>query len=244
MGRNVEEDEWLTRLILCSYTVHLTVSCLGWPARVGAASLVRSHEAGSQLDPQLPRHQPALISWLDRPTPWNSSTPSPRSHAFESMEPTSIIDGLTGISVAGTALSRALFDLVGGLDDSPVDIVEIAQGLSDTSIAIRELRRVLRRNKQLCRNRLTRAVDSLMSQVEIVQDELFDIVRSSGPSLSRVISAFRRTKTTKLLEQVKTHKTTAQLMATTVALADREREHGETRFDITRLALKWGDEVH
>jgi hypothetical protein len=153
------------------------------------------------------------------------------------MEPASIIDGIAGIATAGIALSRALFDLAGGFEEAPAAVVEMAQSLSDASIASRELRRVMRRNKRLCRNRLIRAVDSLMGQVENVQDEIFDIVRSSGTRISRVISAFRGPKAMELLEQVKTHKTTLQLMATTILLAEKEKEHGATRFDMTNCRI-------
>jgi hypothetical protein len=141
-----------------------------------------------------------------------------------------VTESVAGIATAGTALSRALFELAGAVDESPAEMTQIAQCMIEMSVAFRQLTRIIGAYKRVCRNRLLRGLDLIVGQVEKLQDEICDVVKSTGSRLDRVMTMFQTSHVTNLLEQARGYKTTIQLMATIVLLGDSEKVYAETRF--------------
>ena len=146
---------------------------------------------------------------------------------------------VAGVATVGVALSSALYDIVAAIRDAPKEMAEIAQGIQELSIVLGELRRVLKKARKLLRDRLLKAVSSAMERIQATHDKVDRVLDVEG-GLARVFWAFRRSKATKLLATIESHKSTVQLMATTITLAIVQREHtrsarSPSRHSSTRL---------
>jgi hypothetical protein len=141
------------------------------------------------------------------------------------MDPLSVISGVAGVATAGAALSSALFQLIATIRDAPREMIDIAHSIRDLSSVLRELRRILRRGKGLFKDSLFRAVRSATNRIRGIHEDIDELLDPSGGGLARVIWAFRKSKATKLLAQIESHKSTVHLMATTMLLAMEERKY-------------------
>lgn len=82
----------------------------------------------------------------------------------------------------------------------------------------------------MLRNGLLRAITSVLTRIEDTHDKVDGLLGAEG-GLSLVLWAFRKSKATKLLATIESHKSTVQLMATTITLALVQRQH--TAYDYT-----------
>ena len=142
------------------------------------------------------------------------------------MDPLSIMGGVAGVATAGVAISSALYDLIASIRDAPIEMIEIARGVHDLSTVLRELRRVLKKAYKILRDRLLKAVKSVMDRIRDTQDEVDRLLDVEG-GLSRIFWAFRKSRANKLMATIEGHKSTVQLMATTVTLALVQRQQTE-----------------
>jgi hypothetical protein len=144
------------------------------------------------------------------------------------MDPLSIISGVAGVATAGSALASVLFNIIATIRDAPREMIDIAHSTRELSAVLRELRRVLRRGKGLFKDTLFRAIRSAISRIRGIHEDVYYLLDSSGEGLARVIWAFRKSKATKLLAQIESHKSTVHLMATTMLLAIEERKYAKS----------------
>src|SRR5688572_7734964 len=138
------------------------------------------------------------------------------------MDPFSILAGVAGIAAAGGHLSAAIFSLIVAIHDAPKEMKDMARGVSELSLVLRELRRVLKDGTGLYRPHLLRLVKASTRRIRGLLDEVQDLVdHSKGlKSAVRVILLFRtKARSAKLVGKIETLKGTVQLMATTMLLA-------------------------
>ena len=140
------------------------------------------------------------------------------------MDPLSIAGSVAGVATVGVALSSALYDIIAAIRDAPKEMLQIAQGISDLSTVLRELQRVLKKARTLLRDRLLKAVSSIMCRIRDTHDKI-DGLLDVDSGLARILWAFQRSKATKLLATIESQKSTIQLMATTVTLAIVQKEN-------------------
>jgi hypothetical protein len=145
------------------------------------------------------------------------------------MDPFSVISGVAGILTAGSALSSALYDLIRSIQDAPREMVEIAGGISELALLLRELKNTLKAGKELYKPRLLRAIRSTTNRIHHLQSEVHDMIEENG-SFSRIAWSFRRPKAKDLLAMIESHKSTLQLMATTMLLALKQRPSLEQEY--------------
>jgi hypothetical protein len=140
------------------------------------------------------------------------------------MDPLSIIAGIAGISQAGASLSVAIFRLISAAKNAPKEITDIARGVSDLSMILRELRRVLKDGRQIYRRKLIRRVGVAIKRIGRIHDEIGELLELES-DFSRLKWAFRRSKATQLLYQVESHKTGVHLILQTMILASQLKMH-------------------
>ena len=147
------------------------------------------------------------------------------------MDPFSIISGVAGVATAGSALASVLYDFIRSIQDAPREMIEIARTVRELSSVLRELRRILIQGRQHFKERLFRAVRSATRRIKEVHEEIGGLLDHNGGGLSRVLWAFRRSKASKLLAKIETHKSAVQLIATTMLLAiEARRQSAATAF--------------
>jgi hypothetical protein len=106
-------------------------------------------------------------------------------------------------------------------------MIDIARGIRELSFVLKELRGVLKKGRKLFKDRLYRSVRSATRRIEDIHEEIDALLDHHGGGLSRVIWQFRKSKATNLLAKIETHKSTVQLIATTMLLAVMERKHSK-----------------
>jgi hypothetical protein len=162
------------------------------------------------------------------------------------MDPLSIIGSVAGVAAAGAALSSGLYDLIACIKDAPNEIIETAQGIHDLSTVLRELRRILKKARKILKDRLLKAVTSIMERIRHTHNRVDQLLDIDG-NLARVLWAFRRSKAAKLLATIESHKSTIQLITATITLAIVQREHKKyattvfhlifTSFEVTDIII-------
>jgi hypothetical protein len=148
-------------------------------------------------------------------------------HLFHRLptDPFSIISGVAGIATAGSALASTLFDIISSIRDAPREMIEIARGIRELSTILRELRGIFKQGGRLFKDRLFQAILSATHRIEGVHDKISDLYDNKGGNMARVRWAFRKSKATKLLARIESHKSTVQLIVTTMLLAVEERKY-------------------
>ncbi|KAI1368164.1 hypothetical protein F5Y08DRAFT_335937 [Xylaria arbuscula] len=134
------------------------------------------------------------------------------------MDPLSVIASIAGVSTAGIALSRAIYDIVSSVRNAPKEASDIARGLCDLSLNLRELRRVLKAGQDICRRSLIKRVASSIKRVSRIQDEIEDLLDITGKGV-RLRWLFRKSKIQGLLYAIESHKTGINLILQTMTLA-------------------------
>jgi len=141
------------------------------------------------------------------------------------MDPLTIISGVAGIATAGSALANALYSVISGIRNAPREMVDIADSIRELSTILRELRHTARRGRRLFSDRLFRELHSAVRRIRQIHDDVFRLLDGGDGGVARVVWAFRKSKATKLLTTIASHKCSAQLIATTMVLALDTRDH-------------------
>ncbi|KAL0936379.1 uncharacterized protein CTRU02_208594 [Colletotrichum truncatum] len=134
------------------------------------------------------------------------------------MDPLSIIASVAGISQAGALLSKSIYDLISATRGAPKEITDIARGISELSVILSELRRVLRDGKSLFRRRLLRNIRSTIKRIGKIHHAVGKLI-DVGNGAGRLKWAFRRSTTTQLLYQIEAHKSGINMVLHTMVLA-------------------------
>lgn len=141
------------------------------------------------------------------------------------MDPLSIISGVVGVATAGSMLSGALFNLISTIHGAPREMTDIARGICDLSLVLRELRWVLREGHAVHRDRLLRAIKSAVRRIRQIHRDVDGLIAGDdGPSpVVRILWVFCKSKTAVPLARIESHKSTVHLMVTTMLLAMEQR---------------------
>ncbi|RYP66303.1 hypothetical protein DL771_007885 [Monosporascus sp. 5C6A] len=131
---------------------------------------------------------------------------------------------VAGVASAGASLSTALFDIIAAYRDAPRDIAEMARGVSDLSLVLDHLIDVIREGEKIYRRKLLWSVDSAIQRIDDVHEEIWHLVDAGNGSLARMRWVFRRSKTSQLLFKIEAHKSTLQIVTTTLLLAVEQRK--------------------
>jgi len=140
------------------------------------------------------------------------------------MDPLTIISGIAGVATAGSALANALYNIISSIRDAPREMVDVADSIRELSTVLRELRRATNQGKKLFKTRLFKAIHSATRRVREVHEDVLDLLDGGEGGLAKIVWAFRRSKAAKLLTRIEAHKSTVQLMATTMLLSLAARD--------------------
>ncbi|KAK8076247.1 hypothetical protein PG994_003519 [Apiospora phragmitis] len=134
------------------------------------------------------------------------------------MDPLSVIASIAGISQAGTALSKAIFKIVFAVRNAPKEAHNIAKAVGDLSIALGELRRILRDGRNIIKRRLLRRVSSAVRRIRDVHGEI-ETLLNVATGAARLAWAFRRSKCSALLQQIDGYRVGINMILHTITLA-------------------------
>lgn len=135
------------------------------------------------------------------------------------MDSSSITGRVAGVATAGIALASVLYDIIHDVRDTPREMIDIARGIRELSSSLKQLRQILKRRRNLFKQSLINSVLSAVYLVKEIHEEVGALLDHSWGGMPRVISAFRKSKATNLLGKIEAHKSTTQLIATTMLLA-------------------------
>lgn len=79
---------------------------------------------------------------------------------------------------------------------------DVARGISDMSVVLYELRRILRKHGGLFKRRLLSRLDSAAKRVRAVHGEVRSMIRRSDAVVARVLWVFRQVKVLQLLSMI------------------------------------------
>jgi hypothetical protein len=140
------------------------------------------------------------------------------------MDGLSIVAAIAGVASAGIRLSTALYDLIASIRDAPKAMKDVARGISDMSVVLYELRRILRKHGELFKRRLLSRLDSAAKRVRAVHGEVRSMIRRSDAVVARVLWVFRQAKVLQLLSMIEGIKSGVGIMLQTMVLAVHPRE--------------------
>ncbi|EMR72767.1 hypothetical protein UCREL1_174 [Eutypa lata UCREL1] len=135
------------------------------------------------------------------------------------MDPLSIIAGIAGISQAGTSLSRAIYDVISSARGAPKEMHDIARGVSDLSIVLQELRRVLKEGREIYSRRLLRRVRSAGRRIGKIHTQIERLLDTGRGGIARLKWPFRKPKVTQLLYQIESCKSGINIILHIIVLA-------------------------
>jgi hypothetical protein len=121
------------------------------------------------------------------------------------MDPPSLLASIAGVSTAGVSLSKAIYDLISSLRGVPEELSNITRNISDLSLILAGLCRVLRDGRKLYRRKLLRRVSSAIGRIDKIQETIHDLISKVG-RLFRLKWLFTRSKAMQLLYQIESQK--------------------------------------
>ena len=145
------------------------------------------------------------------------------------MDPLSIIAGVTGIAAAGAQLANALFDMISTYRNAPIEITSIARGIQDLSVVLDRLIDVLEDGQKLHTQLLRQSVASAVGQIDDVHVEVWDFIDRGESGFGRIKWAIRKNKIKDLMSKIEAHKSTIQLVCTTLLLAVQQTKISESK---------------
>jgi hypothetical protein len=138
------------------------------------------------------------------------------------MDPLSLLAGIAGVATAGVQVSKAIYDLISTIHGTPKEITDIARGVSNLSMILRELRIALKEGSKLYRRKLLRRVSSAIRRIEQIHAQIHDMV-SGVTGFASLKWLFRRSKTMNLLYQIESHKNGINMILHIMTLAVQTR---------------------
>lgn len=133
------------------------------------------------------------------------------------MDPLSIIASIAGISQAGASLSREIYNLISSVRGAPKEISDIARGISDLSIILRELRKVLKEGRDVYSRKLLRRVGSSGRRIGKIHLQINQLLAIRN-GIAQLKWFFRKSKVTQLLYQIESHKSGINIILHTMVL--------------------------
>ena len=138
------------------------------------------------------------------------------------MDPLSLLASIAGVATAGIQISKTIYDLVSTLRGTPKEVSDIARGVSDLSMVLRELRRALKEGRELYRRKLLHRVSSAIRRIGQIHAQIREMI-VGVEGFASLKWLFRRAKTTHLLYQIESHKTGINMILHIMTLAVQTR---------------------
>ncbi|KAK0639817.1 hypothetical protein B0T16DRAFT_463454 [Cercophora newfieldiana] len=146
------------------------------------------------------------------------------------MDPISIIGTVAGVATAGVSLVTVLFETLETYRNAPREIGTIARGIQDLTLVLDHLVQVLSEGSDLHTRRLRKSVLGTVERIEDVQDEVWDLIERGDSSFGRVKwTLFLNRKMRDLVDRIEAHKSTVQLVCTTLLLAMQQRRVAKSK---------------
>ncbi len=138
------------------------------------------------------------------------------------MDPLSLLASIAGVVTAGIQVSKAIYDLVSTTRGTPKEVSDVARGVSDLSIVLRELRRALKEGRELYRHKLLRRISSAIRRIGQIHAQIREMI-VGVEGFASLKWLFRRAKTMHLLYQVESHKNGINMILHIMTLAVQTR---------------------
>lgn len=137
------------------------------------------------------------------------------------MDPLSIIASVGGVAQVGASLSKKIYNLISTARGAPKEVADIARGISEMSVILTEIRRIVRTRKNLFRQKLLYSIRSATRRIKIIQkkiDKLLSIdVNGEVGRLKWIFT--RRPEVVELLQQIESHRTVINTFLQLMTLA-------------------------
>jgi hypothetical protein len=134
-------------------------------------------------------------------------------------DPISLMASLAGVSMAGIAISKGLYDITHHIKRAPKQVAEMAKELSLLSSALRTVKNAMGDNAKYCKPRLLHDLRQMLGRIRRIQKEVKEITRDSGSSMYRLKLVFKSARTKKLLAQIDAYKNTLNIILTALQMA-------------------------
>ncbi len=134
------------------------------------------------------------------------------------MDPLSLLASIAGVATAGVQVSKAIYDMIFAIRGIPKEVSDIARGLSDLSLVLRELRRALKEGRELYRHKLLHRVGSAIRRIGQIHAEIRKMI-AGMEGLAALKWLFLRARTAHLLYQIESHKNGINMILHIMTLA-------------------------
>lgn len=139
-------------------------------------------------------------------------------------DPLSVMASIAGVSMAGIAISKGLYDITHHIKHAPKQVAEMARELSLLSSALRTVKTAMGDNARYCKPRLLHDLKHMLARLRRIQKEVKDITRDSGRSIYHLKLVFKSTRTKKLLAKINGYKDTLNIILTALQMAALETQ--------------------
>ncbi len=146
------------------------------------------------------------------------------------MDPLSIIGSVAGVATAGVSLAAVIFETLDTYRNAPREISTIARGIQDVTLVLDQLVEVLSNGHDLHTKRLRTSVIAVVRRIDDVHEEVWDLIERGESGFGRIKwTLLRKGKLRDLVTRIEAHKSTIQLVCTTLLLAMQQRRVAKSR---------------
>ncbi|RFN48803.1 hypothetical protein FIE12Z_6858 [Fusarium flagelliforme] len=153
------------------------------------------------------------------------------------MDPISIAAILAGIwqvVKTGTSLSKDIHRFVASIQNAPREILDIAARISDLSFILGELHGFLENNKDLCKRRLLKIINSTMGRISKIHNDLKSLM-DGHTAVKRLLWVYNKPEVQYKLSVIESHKSGIQLIQNTLLLAALTRKESKSQKAKTKV---------
>ena len=142
------------------------------------------------------------------------------------MDPLSIISSIAGIATAGTAVAKAIYEVISSAREASRELSEIARSIANLSRILRELGRVLKNSDQIWNRKMLRCIKSTIRRISRIHDEIYELIHGTQ-GFASLKWRFKRSDVQSKLTRIESHKTGINLMLNILLLAGEQRKRSE-----------------
>jgi hypothetical protein len=106
-------------------------------------------------------------------------------------DPLSLMASIAGVATTGVAVSMSIYEMIRSLKTAPNEIKEMAKDLSILSAALRNLRRVMKDNDEVCKSRLKSDIKDALRHVRKLHSEVKRLLKRDYSGIRRVKAVFK-----------------------------------------------------
>ena len=134
-----------------------------------------------------------------------------------------ILAGIFKVVKTGTSLSKDLHRFFASIQNAPSEILDIAARISDLSFILGELRDFLEVNKDLCKRRLLKIINSTIDRISAIHKQLKGLMDGHA-TLQRLLWVYNKPEIQYKLSVIESHKSGIQLIQNTLLLGALTRK--------------------